>query len=294
MQLPKDRSLPPTPVEREKIVVARRLPVSELAITWVGHSTFLIQIGGLNLLTDPIWSERASPVAFAGPKRLTRPGIPFEMIPDIDYVLLSHDHYDHLDTETVSSICSRFPDAAWFVPLRLGRFLRKHSVQILREMDWWHSSKENGVTVACTPAQHFSGRSLLSRNRTLWCGWAVRGGGQSVFFAGDTALHPEFGIISSTFGPFDAAILPIGAYEPRWFMAAVHMNPADSVVAWEELQQPGADRPAAFVASHWGTFKLTDELLSEPPTKLRQLWKAKGLASEDLWIMRPGERRILR
>jgi N-acyl-phosphatidylethanolamine-hydrolysing phospholipase D len=274
-------------------IVPRAAP-DLLTITWIGHTSFLIQIGGLNVLTDPVWSERASPVQFVGPKRWVPPAVDFDRLPPVDAVILSHDHYDHLDSSTVSRLAERYPAAKWYAPLGVGDFLRRHGARDITERDWWEESSMGELRLTCLPAQHFSGRTLGARNRTLWCGWALRTGNRSLFFAGDTALHPDFASIAARFGPFDVAILPIGAYEPRWFMGAVHMNPEDCMDAVEQLQAGQHGAGLVMVAAHWGTFKLTDEPMDEPPARMRDRWRAARRDDENLWIMRHGETRIMR
>src|SRR5437764_3247059 len=265
----------------------------QLTITWVGHTSFLIQIAGLNVLTDPIWSDRASPVQFGGPKRWVPPGADFDRLPPIDVVVLSHDHYDHLDSATVSRLASRYPAAVWNAPLGVGAFLKQRGARDINERDWWEQSSVATLRLTCVPAQHFSGRTLGKRNRTLWSGWTLRSRNHSVFFGGDTALHPEFGTIAERCGPFHVAILPIGAYEPRWFMGSVHMNPEDCLKAMSQLFSRQNGRRLVMAASHWGTFKLTDEPMDEPPARMRELWQTAGLDTRDLWIMRHGETRTI-
>src|SRR2546423_5306949 len=263
-------------------------------LTWVGHTSFLIQIGGLNVVTDPIWSERASPVQFAGPKRWVAPAVDFDALPPIDAVMLSHDHYDHLDSSTVSRLAERYPAAVWYAPLGVGGFLRRRGARDVVQSDWWDESTLGDLHLTCLPAQHFSGRTLGKRNATLWCGWALRTKNRSLFFAGDTALHPDFGSIAMRCGPFDVAILPIGAYEPRWFMGSVHMTPEDCIDAVDQLEAGQNGARLVMAAAHWGTFKLTDEPMDEPPARMRERWQAAGRNSKDLWIMRHGETRIMR
>lgn len=262
-----------------------------LAITWIGHSSFLIQCDGLNILTDPMWSARASPVTFAGPRRLVPPAIPLRDLPPIDVTLISHDHYDHLDDGTIRALTARFPRMRWFAPLGVAPFLRRRGAALVKEMDWWEEHEATGAVFGCTPAQHFSGRYPWNRDSTLWCGWTIAFPGARVFFAGDTALHPDFGQIAARFGPFDMAILPIGAYEPRWFMRTVHMTPEDSVAAFRELVATDRRDRCVMVASHWGTFKLTDEPVMEPVRLARDSWSASGLSPDQLWILAHGETR---
>jgi len=285
---------PPSRFPLATPAVARpRAAADRCAATWVGHSTLLLQVGGLNVLTDPVWSPRASPVSFAGPKRIVPAALPLEALPPIDLVLLSHNHYDHLDRTTVRRLAQAHPGARWVAPLGLAPTLRGWGVRQATEHDWWDVVPlADDVAACCVPAQHFSARGPTDRDATLWCGWTLRVGARCVLFAGDTALHPEFGRIAQRAGPFDLVLLPIGAYEPRWFMRAVHMNPDDALEAYQTLSaaQP---RPPALLPIHWGTFKLTDEPLDEPPARLRALWRAAGLPEERLWVLRHGETREL-
>lgn len=272
--------------------VAPRAPAGHRSATWVGHSTVLLQLGPLNVLTDPIWGERASPVGWAGPRRLSSPGVDFDALPDIDVVLLSHNHYDHLDAPTVRRIARRFPNASWLCPLRVGSRLRALGVRHLVERDWWQTVDAPVFSATCTPAQHFSARGIRDRNKTLWCGWTIETDGIRVFFAGDTALHPEFGDIGRRLGPFDLVILPIGAYEPRWFMSTVHMDPDDAVAAYRALTRPSGAHPPCLTV-HWGTFRLTDEAVDEPPRRFAELWSQAGLPDSANWTLAFGETRRL-
>lgn len=258
-----------------------------VTITWVGHSTFLIQIGGLNVLTDPMWSAHASPIPGVGPRRLVDAAVRFQDLPQIDVVLQSHDHYDHLDDRTVCRLEATNPGARWIVPRGLRPFLKHRGILEVSELDWWQEIAIDGVTLGCTPAQHFSGRTPWGRNRTLWCGWSLAAPGRRLFFAGDTGFHPDFAKIAERFGPFDVALLPIGAYDPRWFMRPVHMDPEEAVQAARDLGAP------CFVPMHWGTFLLTDEPLAEPPERARAAWRAAGLPDDRFWQLAFGETRTL-
>ena len=284
---------------RTPSIVAPRAEPGYRSATWVGHSTVLLQLGPLNILTDPLWGERASPFRRLGPRRLMPPGLDFDALPPIDVVLLSHNHYDHLDAPTVRRIAERFPEARWLSPLRLGELLRSFGVRHVVERDWWESMAMpagtgpdgRGAFVAtCTPARHFSARGLGDRGDTLWCGWTIAADGVSVYFAGDTALHPEFGAIASAAGPFDLVMLPIGAYEPRWFMGGVHMNPEDAIEAYRALTAGGAARPPC-LALHWGTFRLTDEPVEEPPARFGERWREAGFPADANWTLAVGETR---
>ncbi len=276
-----------------------RAPRDTLSATWIGHSTVLVQIGGLNILTDPIWSDRASPFRALGPRRVVPPGAAIESLPPIDIVLLSHNHYDHLDSRTVRRLARLQPRARWMAPLGLERVLRRWGVREVTELGWWEENLVGGARIACTPARHFSARGFTDRMRTLWCGWTVRATGHALFFAGDTAYHPEFARIGERYGPFDIVLIPIGAYDPRWFMERVHVDPEEAVRAYVEasgdsLDARGSSRPPRIALGiHWGTFKLTDEPMDEPPRRMRDAWRAAGLPDEELWILRPGETREL-
>ena len=260
-------------------------------MTWVGHSTVLLQLGQLNVLTDPVWSERASPVQWLGPRRVMTPAIDFDALPSLDVVLLSHNHYDHLDTMTVRRIARHFPDATWLCPLGLPRLLQRFGVRKIIERDWWQAVSDARFTATCTPAQHFSARGLRDRNETLWCGWVIEADGVKIFFAGDTALNPSLEEIGARLGPFDLVMLPIGAYEPRWFMRTVHMNPEDAVAAYRALVN-GSTTPPCF-AIHWGTFRLTDEPVDEPPKRFARGWRDAGLPESANWTLAHGETRRL-
>jgi N-acyl-phosphatidylethanolamine-hydrolysing phospholipase D len=273
-------------------IVSPRAEAGYRAVTWAGHSTTLLQLGSLNVLTDPVWSERASPVQWIGPRRLMSPGIAFDALPAIDVVLLSHNHYDHLDAPTVRRIARRFPEAQWLCPLGLAPLLASLGVARVIERDWWQTFEAPGYSVACAPARHFSARGLRDRNQTLWCGWTIEADDTRVYFAGDTALHPEFAEIARRLGPFDLVMLPIGAYEPRWFMRSVHCNPEDAISAYRALAGDAAAKPPC-LALHWGTFRLTDEPVTEPPARFASLWRDAGLPASANWTLAHGETRII-
>mgnify|MGYP001317640647 CR=1 FL=1 len=262
----------------------------DLTLTWVGHATFLIQIGGRNILTDPMWGERASPLRFAGPCRWVRPGVALDALPPIDAVVQSHNHYDHFDDGTVRELARRHPRAHWFAPLGLGASLRRRGVMHVSELDWWEERRHEGITYTCTPAQHFSARGPWDRNRTLWCSWGIAAERRRVHFGGDSGLHPEYRRIGEVCGPFDAVLLPVGADEPRWFMRPVHMNPEEAVHACGEVSGAGTRGPGPTPAAvNGGAFSLTDEPMDEPPRRLRAAWAAAGQPSSRLWIPAHGE-----
>ncbi len=271
-----------------------RVAPGECHITWIGHSSFLLQLHGINVLTDPVFGDRASPVSFAGPRRLAPPGIALDALPPIDLVLQSHDHYDHFDDASVRALAQRFPAAVWCAPLGVASLLRARGVRHAVECDWFESAEPlPGVRVMCEPARHFAGRSLANRNATLWCGWALSIGARRIYFVGDSALHPDFAEISRRDGPFDAVLMPIGAYDPRWFMSAVHMNPEEAVEAFAAVQSAHPAHATVMAAMHWGTFVLTDEPVDEPPKRARAAFLERGLPDESLWVFAPGETRVL-
>lgn len=253
-------------------------------VTWVGHSTLLIQLDGVNILTDPHWSDRASPVSFAGPKRVAPPGVSFENLPPIDLVLISHDHYDHLDTETVRRL-ARSHHPFFLVPLGLKAWFAELGITEVEELDWWESRRVKGLTVICLPAQHFSGRTLWDRNQRLWSGWVVAGDAKRIFFAGDTGYYEVFKEIGNRLGPFDLAAVPIGAYLPRSIMQMTHLTPE------EALQVFAAVRGQRLVAIHWGTFDLTEEPIEEPPQRLTAEAKRLGVDLAKVWVLKHGETR---
>ncbi len=191
------------------------------------------------------------------------------------------------------TLIARFPEMSWLTPLGVGNFLRKHGASSVNQLDWWSEVAIGHASFARTPAQHFSGRYPWNRNATLWCGWTIRNGDTRVFFIGDTGLHPEFSAIAERFGPFDMLILPIGAYDPRWFMHPVHMAPEEAVTAFRALGSTHPEHSGVMVGSHWGTFRLTDEPLGEPPVLARRAWSEANLSPEYLWILAHGESRTL-
>ncbi|MEX2049135.1 MAG: MBL fold metallo-hydrolase [Gemmatimonadota bacterium] len=284
-----------TPVERSTPSIARpRGDARHFAATWIGHSTVLLQLGGLNVLTDPVFSERASPVQWLGPRRLVEPAVDITAVPPIDVVLLSHNHYDHLDKAAVRHLAAASPDATWVVPLRLGDTIRKWGARRIVELDWWQNAEVSGMVVTATPARHFSSRGFHDRNRTLWCGFSLSMGGWRGYFVGDTAYHSEFAEVGARSGPFDFVMVPIGAYEPRWFMKAVHVDPDEAVRIYQDVASahPHSTLPL-MLAIHWGTFRLTTEPLDEPPRRVTERWSTVGLDDSRLWIARLGETRAV-
>jgi L-ascorbate metabolism protein UlaG (beta-lactamase superfamily) len=225
-----------------------------IRITFINHTTFLIQTDGLNIITDPVYSERASPFSWAGPKRMREPGIAFEYLPQIDIVLLSHNHYDHLDIHTVKKLNQTF-HPKFIVPLGVSAFLKRSGIDAFQELDWWQELRiKNDVAVQAVPAQHFSGRGTFDRDATLWCGYLLKRTEGNIYFAGDTGYNEHtFKEIGERCAPVKAALIPIGAYKPKWFMSPIHCSPDEAVQIHE-------DTGSSFsIASHFGTFPLADD-----------------------------------
>lgn len=253
-------------------------------VTWVGHSTLLIQLDGVNFLTDPQWSDRASPVSFAGPKRITPPGVPFEALPPIHFVVISHDHYDHLDRPTVKRLAETHRPV-FLVPLGMKAWFADNGIGGVEELDWWEQRAVRGLTVTCVPVQHWSQRSPWDLNHRLWSGWTVAGRDRRFFFAGDTAHYDVFREIGARLGPFDLAAVAIGAYLPARMMKSSHTTPEEALQIFADV---GGRR---FVAIHWGTFDLADEPLDEPPRRLLQAAQRRGLDANTVWLFQHGETR---
>jgi L-ascorbate metabolism protein UlaG (beta-lactamase superfamily) len=236
--------------------------VHEIRVTLINHSTLLLQQGATHILTDPVWSDRASPVTWAGPHRRREPGVRWEDLPRIDIVLLSHNHYDHLDLATLRRLAAR-EQSQFVVPIGVARLLREQNIGPVHELDWGDSLLLAGTTIHSVPALHFSARGPFDRNRTLWCGYMIEAADRIIYFAGDTAFGAHFAQIREKFGAPRLALLPIGAYRPYWFMSAVHMSPADAVRAHQILAA------ATSIAIHHGTFQLADEGIDTPKRDLR-------------------------
>lgn len=255
---------------------------SKFSATWIGHATTLIQIEGKNILTDPIWSERCSPVSFLGPKRYTKPGIKINDLPPIHIVIISHNHYDHLDLPTLQKLEKLF-HPIFISGLGNGSFLKDEGLENVIELDWWDETIRQELKITFTPTQHFSARGLTDRNETLWGSFVVSGQKHTFYFAGDTGYFDGFKQIANKFPNIDLAILPIGAYEPRWFMKVVHMNPEDAVRAFLDLNAK------SMLPIHYNTFVLTDEPLDEPLKKTIEIFTKKGLDIEELQDLKIGE-----
>jgi L-ascorbate metabolism protein UlaG (beta-lactamase superfamily) len=258
-------------------------------LTWIGHATFLLQLGGVNILTDPQFSERASPVSFAGPKRVVSLPIGIDELPRIDVVLVSHNHYDHLDLATVKQLAAAPTGSPLFlVPLGLKAWFADNGIGRVEEYDWWQQRDTGSARFTLVPVQHWSKRTPWDTNRTLWGGWVVEAAGLRLIHTGDLGYSRDTQDIGARLGPFDLALIPIGAYEPRWFMRAMHVNVPEALQVRRDL------RAARAIGMHWGTFEgLTDEPLDEPPAVLGKLRAEAGLPTEAFDVMRIGESRAI-
>jgi L-ascorbate metabolism protein UlaG (beta-lactamase superfamily) len=256
---------------------------SEATVTWIGHSTVLVQWGGLNILTDPQFSERASPFSFLGPRRYLPPVPRLEQLPHIDAVLISHNHYDHLDRRSVLQLHRQAGGPPrFFVPCAIKRWFTRQGIHQVSEMNWWDEEIFGGLQFHCVPVHHWSARTSFDRNRTLWSGWVVRSAERQFFFAGDTGYSPDFREIGRRLGAMDLALIPIGHYEPRWFMGPQHVDPQESIQIAKDVEARVA------LAIHWGTFPLSDEPLDEPPRRLRAELEAAGIPLERFVVLPRG------
>ena len=282
-------------------VVAPDLPFirsnrTQFAATYIGHATVLVQVGGVNVLTDPHFSKRAFPVQFAVPKRWQPPGVALADLPHIDVVLISHNHYDHLDTDSVIALSKQADGAPVFlVPLGIDRWMQKAGIKNFHALDWWQQHSVGALQITFVPAQHWSRRTLSDRNETLWGGFVGQtvktgqtaktgqSGGRSFYFAGDTGYGPDFVAIGERFGGIDLALIPIGAYEPRWFMSDQHVNPDEAIQIHRDIKARRS------VGIHWGTFLLTDEPLDQPLADLATARKKAGIGAEEFLTLRHGQ-----
>lgn len=279
--------------EAHKVPVAHTLvdlktPPETPDITWAGHASFIIRAGGKIILTDPLFSDRASPFSFAGPKRLTPKPYDLADLPGIDYVLISHNHYDHLDRATIRRLGSR---PRYLVPLGLKAWFTARGIapDRVEELDWWKTARHDDARFTATPAQHWSVRGFSDRNRSLWCGWHIALGGVEIWFCGDTGYNPvQFREIGARLGNIDLALIPIGAYAPRWFMKVQHVNVDEAIMIHREV---GAKRA---LAMHWGTFQLTAEPIDEPKQLLDAAARDGRLEPGEFVTMALGETQPVR
>ncbi len=254
------------------------------AITWIGHATLLVQVDGLSILTDPQWSDRAGPTSWLGAKRLGPPGLAFEALPRIDVVVVSHDHYDHLDLPTVKRLAAAH-DPLFVVPLGFKAWFADNGMTRVEELDWWQEREHRGVRFVCVPAQHFSQRSLWDGNRRLWASWAIVGREKRLYFGGDTGYFSGFKEAGRRLGPFDVAALPIGAYLPPQIMKLVHLTPEEATQAFVDLDAK------VMLGMHWGTFDLAEEPIDEPPVRMLADIRRRDIDPSRAWILKIGETR---
>jgi len=257
---------------------------TEKTLTWIGHASFLLQVDGLNILTDPHLTKRASPVFFAGPSRTTPPGLSIDDLPDIDIIVISHNHYDHLDYQTILKIMRKQQGnpPLVLVPLKLKKLLQSFGASNVKELEWWESTSYKNLKIHSVPVQHWSNRSF-NTNKTLWCGWVFETNNFKCIFVGDTGYSKDFEAIQKKFGFMDLALIPIGAYAPRWFMKDHHCNIEEAIQIHKDLKSKHS------VAMHWGTFQLTDEPMDEPPKLLKKLVVEKKLLEDEFIVMTHGE-----
>jgi L-ascorbate metabolism protein UlaG (beta-lactamase superfamily) len=283
--VPRMMRTPRTPWPARLEVLPQRPPALDGAaavVTFIGHSTFLIQTASGNIVTDPMYSDRAGPLNRIGPRRVREPAVRFDDLPEISTVLLSHNHYDHCDLSTLRRLARRY-DPLVITPLGNASLVRSAGIRRIEELDWWQSSESEGLPVTLTPARHFSARTPWDRNRALWGGFVVTVGNRRLYFAGDTAYTDAFVEIRRRFGPIDLALLPIGAYEPRWFMRAVHMDPEEAVQAFLDLEATEA------IGMHFGTFQLTAEGIDDPLRGLEQWCEERNVARSSFRALEFGE-----
>jgi N-acyl-phosphatidylethanolamine-hydrolysing phospholipase D len=256
----------------------------QIQVTWIGHSSFLIQHRQRNILTDPIFGDCLTPVPGLRLRRAHPPGLTLAQLPSIHEVLISHNHYDHLDAPTVRQLAKLSAATRFWLPSGLSHWFRRQGITNVQEIAWWKSAPLDGETgLHAVPAQHFAARGPFDRNHTHWCGWVLRSGGRNLYYAGDSGYSPEFKDIGAQFGGMDVSLIPIGAYNPRSIMRPVHADPAEAVQIHLDV------RSRLSLACHWGTFRLTDEPLAEPPALLAQALAQHGLPKTAFRALRFGE-----
>jgi N-acyl-phosphatidylethanolamine-hydrolysing phospholipase D len=252
-------------------------------MTWLGHASVLVRAEGFTVLTDPHFSERAFPVQWAGPARKVKSPATARDLPPVDVVVISHSHYDHMDYNTIMEIARLQPNALFLVPLGVELTLKEWGVNNVKAMDWWETHETRGQALTFVPAYHWSARSLTDRNTTLWGGWVFKNKSLSFYFSGDTGYSEDFKEIGKRYGPFDASAIAVGAYEPRWFMKAQHINPEEAVQIHQEVGSKYS------IGVHWGTFELTDEPLDQPLGDLQKALAIKKVDPETFKMLKQGE-----
>lgn len=255
----------------------------KIKITFVNHSTFLIQYKGLNILTDPVWSQRTSPFQFAGPERMRPPGINFEDLPKIDLIIISHNHYDHLDANTMKKLAVKFNPKV-ISPLGVSAFVKKLGFDNTIDLDWWEISNFQELKITSVPAQHFSGRGMFDRNATLWAGYVIQSADKKIYFAGDSGYDKNiFREIGRHFDSMDVSMIPIGAYKPRWFMSVIHVDPKEALLIHKDVNSKQS------IAMHFGTFPLADDGQNDPIKELNAELLESNIEKEDFIIPKEGE-----
>lgn len=271
---------------KKKNPYTRKEPVlrcdkNEVQYIFINHSTFLIQIDGVTILTDPIFSDYCSPVPLPPMKRYRPPGVGLDLLPTIDLVLISHNHYDHLDKWSIKQIVKRWnPD--FITSLGNKHTLEKMGARVLSELDWWQSVEFKGINITSTPANHFSSRGIYDRNTSLWCGFVMAGANKKIFFLGDSGYGDIFKEIGSRLGPMDLSLIPIGAYMPKWFMGPIHVSPEESVQLHEDVQSKKS------IAMHFGTFALADDNPERAQSDFKMALDNKGISKESFAIIEEG------
>ncbi|EPG66217.1 MBL fold metallo-hydrolase [Leptospira wolffii] len=259
---------------------------NEVAITFINHATVLIQFQGINILTDPVWSERISPVSWAGTKRVREPGISIKELPQIHLVVISHNHYDHLDIETLKTLNRKF-SPKFLVPLGDKKLLQSEGIFDTEEMDWWQTIRvRKNTEVTFAPTQHLSARGIFDWNHSLWGSYMIKMGNKRVYFGGDAAYSSHYKEIRKRLGSPDISLLPIGAYEPRWFMRLVHMNPSDAIQAHKDLGSKLS------IGMHFGTFQQTEESIDAPVDELKKEILRTELNPDRFIVQKEGITRI--
>lgn len=243
-------------------------------ITWIGHSTFLIQLDGFNMITDPVWASRLGTF-----KRLTEPGLPIDQLPVIDFVFISHNHYDHLNYTSIKQLKG---DPLFFVPIGLGRDFKRKGYTKVKEYNWWDEQEVDGFNIAFVPSQHWSKRRLTDTNKSHWGGWIVRGKEQTIYFAGDSGYFDGFVNIGERFD-IDYCLMPIGSYDPSWFLANQHLNPEEAIQAFSETNA------RTMIPMHYGAYMLGDEPPMEALDRLHQEWEKKAYLDRHLSVLKIGE-----